>query len=138
LLDILDTAGQEEYAAMREQYMRSGDGFILVYAINDRNSFQEMLTFVSQIQRVKDSDNVPLVLVGNKSDLEENRQVSIEEGQKQARLMGCEFVESSARTGSNVEAGYYMLVRRIRSSQIISVKPELKKTDKKKFRCLVM
>jgi GTPase KRas protein len=63
LLDILDTAGQEEYSAMRDQYMRTGQGFILVYAITSRSSFDEIVTFKEQILRVKDKDKVPMVLV---------------------------------------------------------------------------
>jgi GTPase KRas protein len=54
LLDILDTAGQEEYSAMREQYMRTGEGFLLVYSIIDKNSFEEIQGFHNQILRVKD------------------------------------------------------------------------------------
>ena len=69
LLDILDTAGQEEYSAMRDQYMRTGQGFILVYAITSRSSFDEIVNFREQILRVKDKDRVPMVLVGNKCDL---------------------------------------------------------------------
>ena len=53
LLDVLDTAGQEEYSAMREQYMRSGEGFLLVYSITSRSSFEEVQTFFQQILRVK-------------------------------------------------------------------------------------
>lgn len=45
LLDVLDTAGQEEYSAMREQYMRTGKGFLLVHSITDRNSFEKLFTF---------------------------------------------------------------------------------------------
>jgi GTPase KRas len=136
LLDILDTAGQEEYAAMREQYMRSGEGFVLVYAINSRSSFEEMQTFVSQIKRVKDSDSVPMVLLGNKCDLEDERQVSITEGKETAKSIGCEFVETSARSGLNVESAYFLLVRKIRQQ---NVKVD-KKTPKKKFnaRCAIM
>uniref|UniRef100_A0A3Q3X2G6 Uncharacterized protein n=1 Tax=Mola mola TaxID=94237 RepID=A0A3Q3X2G6_MOLML len=58
LLDILDTAGQEEYSAMRDQYMRTGEGFL-----------SHLCHVREQINRVKDSDSVPMVLVGNKSDL---------------------------------------------------------------------
>jgi GTPase KRas len=54
LLDILDTAGQEEYSAMREQYMRTGEGFLLVYSITDQSSFEEIQSFCQQILRVKD------------------------------------------------------------------------------------
>ena len=76
LLDVLDTAGQEEYSAMREQYMRTGEGFLLVYSITNRQSFEEIMTFQQQILRVKDKDYFPIILVGNKCDLESERQVS--------------------------------------------------------------
>ncbi|KAG0733004.1 hypothetical protein G6F62_013940 [Rhizopus arrhizus] len=62
LLDVLDTAGQEEYSAMREQYMRNGEGFLLVYSITSRMSFDEISTFYQQICRVKDRDYFPMVL----------------------------------------------------------------------------
>lgn len=78
LLDVLDTAGQEEYAAMREQYMRTGEGFLLVYSITSRTSFEEIQYFQQQILRVKDKDYFPMILVGNKCDLEGERQVSFE------------------------------------------------------------
>lgn len=76
LLDVLDTAGQEEYSAMREQYMRTGEGFLLVYSINSRQSFDEISLFQQQILRVKDKDYFPMVVVGNKCDLENEREVS--------------------------------------------------------------
>ena len=76
LLDVLDTAGQEEYSAMREQYMRTGEGFLLVYSITSRQSFEEIVTFQQQILRVKDRDYFPIIVVGNKCDLESERQVA--------------------------------------------------------------
>ena len=76
LLDVLDTAGQEEYSAMREQYMRTGEGFLLVYSITSRQSFEEILTFQQQILRVKDKDYFPIIIVGNKCDLDLERKVS--------------------------------------------------------------
>ena len=76
LLDVLDTAGQEEYSAMREQYMRTGEGFLLVYSITSRQSFEEILTFQQQILRVKDRDYFPIIIVGNKCDLDSEREVS--------------------------------------------------------------
>lgn len=78
LLDVLDTAGQEEYSAMREQYMRTGEGFLLVYSITSRESFDEIVTFQQQILRVKDKDYFPIIVVGNKCDLEADRKVSTE------------------------------------------------------------
>ena len=73
---MLDTAGQEEYSAMREQYMRTGEGFLLVYSITSRQSFEEILTFQQQILRVKDKDYFPIIIVGNKCDLDAEREVS--------------------------------------------------------------
>lgn len=61
---------------MREQYMRTGEGFLLVYSINSRQSFEEILTFQQQILRVKDKDYFPIIIVGNKCDLDGERVVS--------------------------------------------------------------
>jgi len=77
-LDILDTAGQREFTgtAMREQYMRSGEGFLLCYSITDRRSYQEIQEYKRLINRVRCQENIPLVLVANKTDLESQRQVT--------------------------------------------------------------
>lgn len=64
---------------MRDQYMRHGQGFLLVYSVTDRRSFEEVLTFYNQIYKAQDRDftsKIPLVLVGNKCDLESERQVT--------------------------------------------------------------
>lgn len=66
---------QAEFTAMRDQYMRGGEGFIICYSITDRQSFQEAAEFKELIYRVRHTYDIPLVLVGNKIDLEEFRQV---------------------------------------------------------------
>ncbi|KAK4202843.1 ras family-domain-containing protein [Triangularia verruculosa] len=114
LLDVLDTAGQEEYSAMREQYMRTGEGFLLVYSITSRESFEEIRTFQQQILRVKDKDIFPMVVVGNKVDLASERKVPQEEGEGLAREFRCKFLETSAKTNTNVEQAFYEVVRAIR------------------------
>ncbi|KFA61923.1 hypothetical protein S40285_02833 [Stachybotrys chlorohalonatus IBT 40285] len=114
LLDVLDTAGQEEYSAMREQYMRTGEGFLLVYSITSRQSFEEITTFQQQILRVKDKDYFPMVVVGNKCDLEGDREVSRSEGEALARSFGCKFIETSAKSRINVDKAFYDIVREIR------------------------
>ncbi|KAJ3087449.1 Ras GTPase [Physocladia obscura] len=116
ILDILDTAGQEEYSAMREQYMRTGEGFLLVYSITSRHSFEDIANFHAQILRVKDRDRYfPCVLVGNKYDLENERVVSTFEGVNAAKAFGgVPFLEASARTRYNVDEAFYELVRQIR------------------------
>ncbi|GJJ78346.1 GTPase KRas [Entomortierella parvispora] len=114
LLDVLDTAGQEEYSAMREQYMRTGEGFLLVYSITSRNSFEEISTFYQQILRVKDKDFFPIILVANKCDLEHERQVSTHEGRELAKQFSSRLIESSAKQRINVDESFYNLVREIR------------------------
>ncbi|KAK3324721.1 ras-like protein [Podospora appendiculata] len=114
LLDVLDTAGQEEYSAMREQYMRTGEGFLLVYSITSRESFEEITTFQQQILRVKDRDSFPMVVVGNKTDLEHQREVSEAEGRALARSFGAKFVETSAKNNTLVQEAFYDLVKEIR------------------------
>ncbi|CAO1630632.1 unnamed protein product [Parajaminaea phylloscopi] len=114
LLDVLDTAGQEEYSAMREQYMRTGEGFLLVYSITSRNSFDEISTFHQQILRVKDKDYFPVIVVANKCDLEYERQVGSHEGRELAKHFGCRFIETSAKQRINVDEAFSNLVREIR------------------------
>jgi len=114
LLDVLDTAGQDEYSAMRETYMRPGEGFLLVYSVTSRNSFEEIMLFQETILRVKDQDYFPIILVGNKCDLEFERQVSTSEGRELARRFRCPFIETSAKLRINVDEGFSNLVREIR------------------------
>ncbi|KAI9336694.1 ras family-domain-containing protein [Obelidium mucronatum] len=101
---------------MREQYMRTGEGFLLVYSITSRHSFEDISNFHAQILRVKDRDRYfPCVLVGNKCDLEQERAVSAQEGQTAAKQFGgVPFLEASARTRHNVDEVFYELVRQIR------------------------
>jgi GTPase KRas protein len=118
LLDILDTAGQEEYSAMRDSYMRTGQAFLCSYAVNSRSSFDEIDSFREQILRVKDEERVPMVLVGNKCDLVRERQVTAAEGAEKAALFGCPFFETSALLKKNVNEVFFQLVREVRKSEI--------------------
>ncbi|CAG0896269.1 unnamed protein product [Cyprideis torosa] len=116
-LDILDTAGQEEFSAMREQYMRSGEGFVLVFSVTDRNSFDEVYKFHRQILRVKDRDEFPMILVGNKADLEHQRVVSSVEIQQMASQLKIPYIECSAKHKINIDQIFHELVRIIRKFQ---------------------
>ncbi|KAK0724386.1 small GTPase superfamily [Lasiosphaeris hirsuta] len=114
-LDILETTGQEEYSAMREQYMRAGEGFLLVYSATNRGSFEDVMTFHQEILRAKDTDDYfPMVVVDNNCEQTEAIQVSTEEGKALAESFKCRFVEADATTGSNVQTAFCDLVREIR------------------------
>ncbi|XP_050514192.1 GTP-binding protein Rit1-like [Diabrotica virgifera virgifera] len=117
LLDILDTAGQVEFTAMRDQYMRCGEGFLICYSVTDRHSFQEALEYKKLIQKVRASEDTPLVLVGNKFDLHVQRKVSTEEGKSLARQFGCPFYETSACLRTYVDDAFHTLVREIRKKE---------------------
>ncbi|XP_072016789.1 ras-related protein R-Ras2-like [Amphiura filiformis] len=140
-LDILDTAGQDEFSAMREQYMRTGDGFLLVFALTNRTSFDETYKFHRQILRVKDRDEFPMVLVGNKADLDHERVISAEEAQQLARELKIEYLEASAKTRMNVDQSFMQLVKIIRKFQaeenppILPTKPS---ENHRRCKCCVM
>jgi GTPase KRas protein len=140
MLEVLDTAGQEEYTALRDQWIRDGEGFILVYSISSRASFTRIKRFHNQIQRVKESTanspsypgspissanpmQVPIMLVGNKSDRIADREVSTQEGHALARELGCEFVEASAKNYINVDKAFYDVVRLLRKQRQQAAQP---------------
>ncbi|ELP94549.1 hypothetical protein EIN_050170 [Entamoeba invadens IP1] len=118
-LDLLDTAGQEEYSALRDQYMRSGDGYVIVYSITSTTSFLEANNFREQLYRVLDKDlneHVPIALCGNKCDLEAERQVSTEEAKKLADDWKILFYETSAKNKINITETFQGLVRDIKAN----------------------
>lgn len=113
MLDILDTAGQEEYSAMRDQYMRTGEGFLCVFAVNNAKSFEDISQYREQIKRVKDADEVPMVLIGNKVDLAV-RSVDSTKAEAVAKEYNIPYIETSAKTRQGVEDAFFTLVREIR------------------------
>ncbi|XP_066979511.1 ras-related protein Ral-a isoform X2 [Macrobrachium rosenbergii] len=116
-IDILDTAGQEDYAAIRDNYFRSGEGFLCVFSITEDDSFQATQEFREQILRVKNDEHIPFLLVGNKADLTDRRKVSEEEGKNRAAQWGVPYVETSAKTRANVDKAFYDLARLISASK---------------------
>lgn len=116
-IDILDTAGQEDYAAMRDNYYRTGEGFMCVYSIVMEDSFDKLEHFFEAILRVTDKDTIPFLLVGNKEDLEDMRQVDSMRGQEMAAKYDCQFLETSAKTNKNVSEAFETLVRAVVSQK---------------------
>jgi len=114
MLEILDTAGTEQFTAMRDLYMKNGQGFVLVYSITAQSTFNDLQDLREQILRVKDSEDVPLVLVGNKCDLEDERVVGKDQGLNLARTFNnCRFMETSAKAKIGVNDIFFDLVRQI-------------------------
>lgn len=111
-LDILDTAGQEEFASMRTANMRKGQGFVLVYSITDRSSIEKISELHTQLLRIKGNDGrrIPMVLCGNKNDQEDLRKISDAEGTALASQIGATFFPTSAKTTLNVENAFTELV----------------------------
>eukprot|EP00499_Haloplacidia_sp_CaronLabIsolate_P012535 CAMPEP_0196782140 /NCGR_PEP_ID=MMETSP1104-20130614/10794_1 /TAXON_ID=33652 /ORGANISM="Cafeteria sp., Strain Caron Lab Isolate" /LENGTH=197 /DNA_ID=CAMNT_0042152371 /DNA_START=37 /DNA_END=630 /DNA_ORIENTATION=+ len=113
-LEILDTAGQEQYSALRETFMHTGHGFILVYSIADDATFEGLTPIRDEILKVHPNPKVPMLLVGNKKDMESERAVTVEEAQAQGRAFdGCQFTEVSAKTNEGVTELFQTIVRDI-------------------------
>jgi Ras-related protein Rap-1A/Ras-related protein Rap-1B len=113
MLEILDTAGTEQFTAMRDLYMKNGQGFVLAYSIISQSTFNDIPELRDQIVRVKDTENIPTVLVGNKCDLSDQRVITTEQGEALASKFNAKFIEASAKTRINVDEIFQTLVRLI-------------------------
>eukprot|EP00211_Chloroparvula_japonica_P009282 CAMPEP_0119136814 /NCGR_PEP_ID=MMETSP1310-20130426/22175_1 /TAXON_ID=464262 /ORGANISM="Genus nov. species nov., Strain RCC2339" /LENGTH=155 /DNA_ID=CAMNT_0007127839 /DNA_START=246 /DNA_END=713 /DNA_ORIENTATION=+ len=115
LTDIFDTAGQEDFSAVRDQYMRTGDGFICVYAVTLPQTFESVKRFRDHILRVKDCDasEVPFVVAGNKADLEDMRIITKQQGEELANDLNVKHFETSAKTKLNVAEVFTQVAREI-------------------------
>jgi small GTP-binding protein len=126
LLELLDTAGQDEYATLLNGWIREGQAYILVYSITSRSSFGRVRRIYDQIVRCTEeqgTEQPPLVhLVANKKDLEVEREISTQEGFALAKILQCSFLEVSSSRGLNVEDLFHGLVRDLRKRKMPTVK----------------
>jgi GTPase SAR1 family protein len=109
----VDTAGQDEYSLLSSKLALGIHGYLLVYSINSRESFELLDTIRSKILNHTGLDWVPLVLVGNKSDLLHQRQVSVEEVEAVAQKWNCVSIEVSARVNHNVQRCFELMLQEI-------------------------
>ncbi|GIY47752.1 ras-related protein M-Ras [Caerostris extrusa] len=139
ILDVLDTAGQEEFSAMREQYMRKGDGFLLVYSVTDKQSFDNIRHFHTQILRVKDRDSYPMLLVANKVDLVHLRKVTEEQGKELAVCLKIPYIETSAKDPPlNVDSAFHEVVKIIRNQPPLQDKRRRRFWFRRDNRCVII
>ena len=122
-LDILDTAGQDDYYTLIDNWINSSDGFILAFSITDRESFDNVKTKYDRI-KVNKGDDFRVILAGNKSDMKDQRVVSIDEAMELAISWGTDYVECSALKMSNVDKAFMKV-----SEKLLG---KILKTDKKK------
>ncbi|KAM9428271.1 ras-related protein Rab-6B-like isoform 1-T1 [Salvelinus alpinus] len=101
-LQLWDTAGQERFRSLIPSYIRDSTVAVVVYDITNMNSFQQTCKWIDDVRTERGSD-VIIMLVGNKTDLEEKRQITIEAGEQRAKELNVMFIETSAKTGTNVK-----------------------------------
>ena len=110
-LEILDTAGQDDYQTMLDTWINSADGFILVYSIDNKESFESTKTRYDRIMKLKEGQKVSIIVVGNKCDLEDKRQVSKEEAENYCNTNNIGFLEASALNTINVKESFLCVAR---------------------------
>ena len=111
-LQIWDTAGQERFQNITASYYRGGNGILVVYDITDRESFNNLNSWLIEIEKSANK-NVYKILIGNKCDLEEKRAVTYQEGKDFADSNGMKFIETSAKTCQQVNEAFETLTQEI-------------------------
>ena len=129
-LQIWDTAGQERFKNITASYYRGGNGVLVVYDITDRASFENLNSWLIEIEK-NANKNVYKLLIGNKCDLEDKRQVKYEEGKEFAESNGMKFLETSAKTDSKVNEAFELLTKEIIKISMNKEKGFEKKPEKK-------
>ncbi|CAN0008926.1 unnamed protein product [Phaeothamnion confervicola] len=113
-LQIWDTAGQERFRTITTSYFRGAQGILLVYDVTDKKSFQAIRNWVGQIKQHADV-HVNQILIGNKCDMNDEREVSTEDGAQLAAEYGIQFFETSAKNDINVEKGFITIAREVKN-----------------------
>jgi len=122
-LQIWDTAGQERFRTITSAYYRGADGIIMVYDVTSAESFDHVEEWLSEVDRYA-NENTQKLLVGNKADLIEDKQVSEETAQRFADKLGIPFIETSAKTATNVDAAFLTMAK-----ELIKVRSKIKPTE---------
>ena len=111
-MQIWDTAGQERFKNITSSYYRGGNGVLVVYDITDRESFENLTSWLIEIEK-NANKNVYKLLIGNKCDLEDKRKISVQEGKEFAESNGMKFIETSAKDNTKVQEAFELLTTEI-------------------------
>ena len=136
-LRIFDTAGQERYKSVSASFIKKADGVILIYDIGDLESFEAVENWIKSIREIG-KDNLPIILVGNKCDLpDDKRMISLKEGQDKADEFNIPFYETSCKEGINIKEVFEKLVDDImeKGSKNINREYKILNKGKKKEKC---
>ena len=137
LLEILDTTNYQDFRILKNDWISDNHGFLIIYSITSRSSFEQVSALIEQVMRVKEADRLPMILVGNKCDLEMDRKVSYQEGQDLARSFRSSFKETSAKTCVNVQDAFFDLVRTMRICPYPRPPPRIS-TSRRKTACVLL
>ncbi|XP_028129937.1 ras-related protein Rab-21 [Diabrotica virgifera virgifera] len=128
-LSIWDTAGQEKFHALGPIYYRSSNGAVLVYDITDEDSFQKVKSWVKELRKMLGTD-ISLVIVGNKSDLEKDRHVDVEEAKSYAEKVKAMHFQTSAKLNEGVEEMFLALTQKMLEEAKLKAAQEINLTRK--------
>ena len=109
---IWDTAGEERYRSVTNAYYKGAKGAFVVYDITNKLSFESIEKWIQDL-KINSDHNITLLLIGNKKDLEDKREVSKEEGEEKAKTFGLGFIETSACTGENIDKAFETMLKEV-------------------------
>ena len=109
-MQIWDTAGQERFRNVISSYFKGAHGILLIYDISARDSFKELENWLGEVER-NATPQVLKILIGNKCDLDEQRQITVDEGEAFAARNGMKFIETSAKNNTNVNEAFEALAK---------------------------
>ena len=125
---IWDTAGQERYKAITSMYYKGAKGALIVFDLSSKNTFQNVEKWYNEIKKTADP-NINLILIGNKSDLKDKRQISTEEGENKAKEMNVAYLETSALNCDNVDIAFDALIEAISKKMKMEIEAEEEEND---------
>jgi Ras-related protein Rab-1A len=114
-LNIWDTAGQERFKAITKSFFKAADGIVFVYDVTNKPSFVNIKNWIKDAE--SKANDFKIIIVGNKIDLNDSREVSFEEGKNFAKKKNCPFFESSAKDKINIDEIFITLLEEILKAQ---------------------